>query len=90
MIKPNRIYEKGATVHGLPIPAAVGAVVCILLFLSLIFGLKIDLVIALAIVFPFAVLAGFLSSSQNYKNFVTNLIIHPYHIYSEPEKIKRF
>jgi hypothetical protein len=90
MIKPNRIYEKGATVHGLPVPAALGAMSCILLFLGLTFGLKIDLVVALAAVFPFAVMAGFLSSSKNYQSFVTNLLIHPYYIYNEPEKIKRW
>jgi hypothetical protein len=89
MIKPNRIYEKDFTVHGFPVPAAVGGIACILLFLGLIFGLKQDLGIALAIVMPFGFFATYLGSSKNYKSFVINLMIHPYYIYSQPEKIKR-
>jgi hypothetical protein len=89
MIKPNKIYEKDFTVHGFPVPAAVGSISCIFLFLLLAFELKIDLGIAIAIVLPFGIFASYLGSSKNYKNFVINLIIHPYYIYSQPEKIKR-
>lgn len=90
MIKPNRIYEKDFTVHGFAIPAAVGSTFCVLLFLGLVFGLKQDIGIALAIDLPFAIFATYLGSSKNYKSFVINLIIHPYYIYSQPERIKRF
>jgi hypothetical protein len=89
MIKPNRIFEKDFTVHGFAVPAAVGGISCVLLFLGLVFGLKIDLGIAIAIIFPFGIFATYLGSSKNYKNFVINLMIHPYYIYSQPEKIKR-
>jgi hypothetical protein len=89
MIKPNRIYEKDFTVHGFAIPAAVGGMSCVLLFLGLVFGLKLDMGIALAIDLPFAIFATYLGS-KHYKSFVINLIIHPYYIYSQPEKIKMF
>ena len=89
MIKPNKIYEKDFTVHGFAIPAAVGSISCLLLFLGLVFGLKLDMGIAVAIDLPFAVFATYLGSSRNYKSFVINLVIHPYYIYSQPEKIKR-
>jgi hypothetical protein len=89
MIKPNRIFEKDFTVHGFAVPAAVGGISCMLLFLGLVFGLKIDLGIAVAIVIPFGIFATYLGSSKNYKSFVINLFVHPYYIYSQPEKIKR-
>ncbi len=89
MIKPNRIFEKDFTVHGFAVPAAVGGMSCILLFLGLVFGLKLDMGIALAIVLPFGIFASYLGSAKNYKSFVINLISHPYYIYSQPEKIKR-
>jgi hypothetical protein len=89
MIKPNKIYEKDFTVHGFAIPAAVGSISCILLFLGLVFGLKLDMGIALAIDLPFAIFATYLGSSKHYKSFVINLMIHPRYIYSQPEKIKR-
>jgi hypothetical protein len=89
MIKPNRIYEKDFTVHGFPVPAAVGGMSCVLLFMGLVFGLKQDMGIALAIVLPFGIFATYLGSSKNYKSFVINLVIHPYYIYNQPEKIKR-
>jgi hypothetical protein len=89
MIKPNRIFDRDFTVHGFAVPAAVGGISCILLFLGLMFGLKLDLGIAIAIVFPFGLLATYLGSAKNYKNFVINLVTHPYYIYSQPERIKR-
>jgi hypothetical protein len=89
MIRPNKIYEKDFTVHGFAIPAAVSGISCLLLFLALIFGLKLDMGIALAIDLPFAIFATYIGSSKNYKSFVINLITHPYYIYSQPERIKR-
>jgi hypothetical protein len=89
MIKRNPIFEKDFTVHGFPLSAAVGGISCIVLFLILLFIVKIDLGIAIAITFPFGIFATYLGSSKNYKSFVINLMIHPYYLYSQPEKIKR-
>jgi hypothetical protein len=89
MIKPNQIFSKDFTVHGFAVSAAVGGIACILVFLGLIFGLKMDGGAAFLIVLPFAIFATYLGSSKNYKSFVINLRVHPYYIYSQPQKIKR-
>lgn len=90
MIKPNPIFSKSYTVHGFSVPAAVGGVSCLLLFLGLIFIAKLHLSIAFAIALPFATVAAYLGNGKHYRSFVINLVVHPFYLYSQPRKIKRF
>jgi hypothetical protein len=85
MIKPNAIFQREYSVHGLPVSTAIGGMFSAMLFLFLMISKTADLATSTAIVFPFAAATGFFSGKR-YKDFLINLMVHPHCLYSQVDK----